>query len=401
MKSQKTMRTHDAAPIMNNPFSRLKHYLPGKDDPQENHATECLASCLVFSPRIRGEFVRFLLNGKSLPFEPAGVDVTTQYRIESGGYIDLILRQDLKLVIAIEVKVKSLENCPHHIKQLCDYNKWLNSQSETGKRLFTLVRNGDPDFNPTEYGASGRRTWPALHKYFKNWLRESNVSEVEFSLIENFCDYLESEAIVSTYAMKDLISYAAGLKARKAVTGIFNQVSECFKEDGFETIVVEEKKDKWPQLRIQHPRWKKIFGDGENWKICLWFCVPGIWGQTEPHAFSVEIELWNLNHENDWQFTRSKLPIWLDQLRSQKFNWTVYNSWNRGEENVLAEKIRNLDSPPKRINAFARDCTISLDQNQLQKGEDNLIHELVDRIRSYSKIVDSLGSSGSAKGYAD
>ncbi len=45
---------------MNNPFSRLKHYLPIEHDSQENHATECLAVCLVFSERMKKSFIQFL-----------------------------------------------------------------------------------------------------------------------------------------------------------------------------------------------------------------------------------------------------------------------------------------------------------------------------------------------------
>jgi len=59
---------------MNNPFSRLKHYRVNATDPQtrateqqENHATECLAACLVFSSKIREAFLEYLLrDGKAI-----------------------------------------------------------------------------------------------------------------------------------------------------------------------------------------------------------------------------------------------------------------------------------------------------------------------------------------------
>src|SRR5439155_6906502 len=85
---------------MNNPFSRLKHYLRSEIDPQENHATECLAACLVFSSRLRDAFIRFFLDGQGTGFTATGTEVVTQQRIEPGyaetveeGYIDLVLRE--------------------------------------------------------------------------------------------------------------------------------------------------------------------------------------------------------------------------------------------------------------------------------------------------------------------
>jgi hypothetical protein len=74
---------------MNNPFSRLKHYTVSGTDPQaraieqqENHATECLAACLVWSSRLRNEFIRFLLNGERTGFTAADTEVATQQTIE-------------------------------------------------------------------------------------------------------------------------------------------------------------------------------------------------------------------------------------------------------------------------------------------------------------------------------
>src|SRR5206468_3782289 len=97
-------------------------------------------------------------------------------------------------------------------------------EGETHHFLFTLVRNEDTTFDPQQYGANGRRTWWALYKSFKEMLGSNGLSDVESSLIRNFCDYLESEAIVSTYEIKDLLSYAAGLRARQGITSIFNQI---------------------------------------------------------------------------------------------------------------------------------------------------------------------------------
>lgn len=379
---------------MNNPFSRLKHYTVSGTDPQaraieqqENHATECLAACLIFSSRIRKEFIRFVLDDAAKVSDSEEVDVATQETIE-GGYIDLVLRQKGNLVMAVEVKVKSPENCTHHQNQLRNYKKWLDQQEEEPHHfLFTLVRNEDKSFHPEQYGATGRRTWWALYKSFKEMLGTNDSSDAESSLIENFCDYLEREAIVSTYETKDLLGYAEGVKARKAVTGIFNQIASRLEADGFGTNSIEDKKDRWPELRIQHSRWNKIFGKGNNEKISLWFCVPGIW-EAHKHAFLPSIVLWDQLHGNDWRRARSKLSNWLAVLQSRNFVWDVYERWNSCRRNLAAGEIQ---SEPKSIVCEGEKDIVILNESLLQ-SEDDLINVLVNLIKQYANIVDSLGS---------
>ena len=94
---------------MNNPFSRLKHFIPDENDSQENHATECLAACLVFSSRLRREFIDFLLGGKEKVEvgDESKIEVETQRPIEQGGYIDLVLESPEKFTVVVEVKVKA------------------------------------------------------------------------------------------------------------------------------------------------------------------------------------------------------------------------------------------------------------------------------------------------------
>src|SRR5690242_18116118 len=131
---------------MNNPFSRLKHFIPDETDPQENHATESLASCLVFSPRIKEEFIRFLFPDERFKAVVSSqIEVVTQEYIQDG-YIDLVLRSPDHFTIAIEVKVKSPENCEHHRSQLTRYRKWLEGEKAPVRFLFTLVRDRDMSF---------------------------------------------------------------------------------------------------------------------------------------------------------------------------------------------------------------------------------------------------------------
>jgi hypothetical protein len=370
---------------MNNPFSRLKHYVASEIDPQENHATECLAACLVFSPKVRSAFIAFLAGDEAQHFKSPDPDVETQCLTETGEYVDLVLRRQGEFVIAVEIKVRSPENCDHHRNQLRAYRKWLDEQEEPQRRLFTLVRNPDNTFRPDDHGASGRRTWAGLHKCLKALLNETDLPESESNLINSICDYLESEAIVSVYKIEDLLRYEDGLRARKAVTAIFSQISSQLEIAGFKTDSIEDRKDFWPQLRIQHPRWERLFGTGVNRKLTLWFCVPGIW-QATAHSFAPEIELWHQDHGNDWQFVRSKLPVWLDNLKSQQFNWTVFTTWSKRRENFPPQDIREA---PKRITAWRDGDSVDLDGAQIH-DEDQLIRRLAATLQEYAQIIDSL-----------
>jgi hypothetical protein len=374
---------------MNNPFSRLKHFTPDEIDPQENHATECLAACLVFSLRIREEFIKFLFRFDEKPFEtggPSEIEIVTQEWIGDGGYVDLVLRKPNVFTIAIEVKVKSPENCDHHRNQLKNYGTWLKNEAVVDTRLFTLVRDPDKNFCPEDYRAK-RHCWRDLFKFFRDLekSKENQLTDVESNLISNFCEYLESEGIVSTYETKDLLSYSAGLKARKAIIGIFNQVASRLETDAFKSLLVDGKKDSWPRLSIKHPDWKKIFGEGENLSISLWFRVPGIW-DAKQHDFYFEIELWDEQQPNDWQFIKSKLPKWLEALKSQKFEWEVWRTWNNARGNIPAGEIK---SQPKRIQAWKTPNETILDQNSPQR-EDELVNTLVNRTKQYAEIISSL-----------
>jgi hypothetical protein len=369
---------------MNNPFLRLKHFTADENDPQENHATECLAACLVFSTRIRRAFVDFLLGEQVHPqIDASRVEADTQEHID-GGYMDLLLVQPGRFIAVVEVKVKSPEDCAHHREQLEKYRKWLDDQSEPDKYLFTLVRNPNKAFDPGQYGAK-RRCWRDLYKHFQPMLRQSDLSDVETSLIRNLCEYLESEGIVSTYEAKDLLSYEGGLRAQRAIAGIFNQLDARLRTEGFECVFEPGKKDNWPHLKIERPDWKNIFGKGQNQKISLWFTVPGIW-EADLHDFAFEIELWLEEHGNNWQFVRSRLPKWLGALKSQGFDWTVYETWSRSSTNMPPTEIQ---SEPKRINVSKHKVERFLNQTQPQ-NEDDLINMLVAATRQYADIISSL-----------
>jgi hypothetical protein len=369
--------------LMNNPFSRLKHFTPNENDPQENHATECLAACLVFSPRLRRAFIDFLSggDGKLEIGDESEIDVATQREIEGGGYVDLVLDQPGKFTVAVEVKVKSPENCEHHRDQLKRYRTWLRAENQSNGYLFTLVRNPDRSFNPKQYGADERRSWSELFKRFRQMPKEANSTDIENNLVENFCEYLESEGIVSTYETKDLLRYSDGLKAKKAVTGIFNQVSSRLEIDRFQCEATDGGKNGWPQLKIEHPDWKKIFGKGKNQKVSILFTVPGIWG-GDKHDFGFQIDLWNKEHGNDWRVAKPKLARWLETLKSREFDYDV--DWKH--TNVPANKI---EFEPKSICASKNWGENILNQNSPQ-SEDELVNLLVERVKQLAGIVSSL-----------
>ena len=359
--------------------------MPNEIDPQENHATECLAACLVFSPKIRVDFIKFL-SGEIRIGTASQVEVVTQQTVDGVGYIDLVLQQPGKFVVAIEVKVKSPED-QRHRQQLEKYKRWLGKESNGF--LFTLVRDKDKSFSPEKYGANGRYTWRDLYVHFQQILKAGDWPDAEVSLIENFCDYLESEGIVTNYETKDLLNYAAGIKAHKAVNGIFGQVAEGLKktDEKFETQIVDDRKDRWPELKIRHPDWKEIFGEGENWKISLWFAVPGIWGRKdeERHRLYPEIQLLLIEHQNNWEDIKPKLPQWEKILKSKKFDWNVWqNNWNNPQP-IPASKIQ---SQPKRILASHGEELVEKD---LLASEDELIHKLVSWVKQYSEVIKSLG----------
>src|SRR6516225_832156 len=90
-----------------NPFVELKDYRRFIANPTENHATEVLGACLVFSDNLRRAFVRFLFS-HHLPFEARELDsftIATQAPIASYGTVDLLIESPGKYTIVVEVKV--------------------------------------------------------------------------------------------------------------------------------------------------------------------------------------------------------------------------------------------------------------------------------------------------------
>jgi hypothetical protein len=367
---------------MNNPFQRLKHYSRDNLDPKENHATECLAACLVFSEKMRVAFLNFLF-GREVVESAGTINVVTQQPIE-GGYLDLVLQDPGKLVIAVEIKVGS----PEDGDQLTRYATWLKGQPELNRYLFTLVRSANRSFDPISFGAEGRETWKNWYSQLRRMLKEEELSDCEVSLARHFCEYLEKENIVNTYNVGDLGAFAAGVQARKAVAGIFSEVGDRLQQEGFETFFVEHKTNEWPRLSIKHPDWKRVFGGEENWKLTLWFCVPGIWEATE-HKFYLEIDLWHEAHRNSWKETQPKIANWVKLIEEQGFQVEMFTNWTKSQR---LEPSTDVSSQPKRIIAFEKNNPGVVIDRGTAIDENELVQELACGAKRYAAIVKSLGS---------
>src|SRR6267378_5580676 len=135
---------------MQNPFLRLGKYQADLSDPQENRATETLAACLVFSEKLRREFLNFLF-AKSSPFDAtdaAAYDVSTQQPTGDGNWVDLLIEKEGEVSIVVEVKVKDKERGD----QIQKYWEWLHRTRKGNHHyVFNLVKTHDPLFDIKKY----------------------------------------------------------------------------------------------------------------------------------------------------------------------------------------------------------------------------------------------------------
>jgi hypothetical protein len=190
------------------------------------------------------------------------------------------------------------------------------------------------------------------------------------------------------------IAPAETTKPPANINGIFGQVESRLeeKENGFEVRSIENGKD-WPRLKIQHDRWEKIFKNGENYKILICFAVPGIWGRKDEdqHDLYPEIVLWDTDHQDNWEYVKSKLPQWLKVLKEKDFNWTVYDNRNRPQPNLSADKIQ---SQPKSIRVWKNGDGFELkDKELLSTDVEALVNKLTDWVKQFAEAIDSLEAS--------
>ena len=190
---------------------------------------------------------------------------------------------------------------------------------------------------------------------------------------------------MTTWNPAQLTGFGAGSVARKALSMLFQSLSERLPADVFETKLVMPE-SAWPRLEIGKKGWERIFGDGYNYNVFLWFKVPGIWDATE-HSFYPEIQLWTKNHGNDWNATRPKLMAWTKTLAKANFSHWVDGRGFPGHFDLTQQEIVGV---PRRILATLDD--LKIDEATLRTLTDHeLILALEKMVIRYCDAVEQLG----------
>lgn len=290
---------------MQNPFIQLGKYKQGwsDSDPQENRATETLAALLVFSVHARQEFLEFLFNGSRRPntIDATAYEVSTQQQTDDGSWVDLLIENEGKESIVVESKVRAHEDG----SQIEKYAEWLkNTRKGTCHYVFSLVKNHDPEFVITDYGGAQHHTWRELYDRFSRINKEEREA-TDASLMEHFCAFLELEGIVNTWESKEILQYGPGVKAKRALDSVFEQVETRLRELGqdYETKTMRPDRE-WPRLEVGRTSWKSIFGrQGYLNKVYAWYETSAVRG-GEAERFKFEIMLWHRGHGYDWNQTK-------------------------------------------------------------------------------------------------
>ena len=370
-------------PLANNPFVRLKHYRPKECNPKENHATESLAACLRLSVPLRSAFIR-LCHRNVLPFDESRIceaHVVTQEQLGTG-ILDLYISVPNHYHLGIEVKVAASEDVRHR-EQAVAYSNWLQKQDPPG-RLISLVKIHDKQFDFRSCGIADRLTWRNVYDCFMAQAAGAQGG-TDAELARALCGYLVNEGIVMDYDVRSLVQFAEGMKAQTALEATFAQVTDKLETHGFETNT-RLKRDEWPRLEVKRKEWTAIFGEGQNYRIYVWFQVPGIWDATE-HEFWPSIELYNQEYPSDWGRIQPRLESWFRVLREEKMKYEVYTkNWNECVPGLAAHRIVNA---PVRITAYREQPAIS-QAEIVQLGPDDLIGSLVDEVRELSEIIERL-----------
>ncbi len=302
---------------MQNPFVRFKHYRRDATHPLENHATETLAACLVFSENVRREFISFLFRDK-IPFdETIAFDVLTQQ--ETGGYgiVDLLLESGGLINIVVEVKVHAKEQG----SQIRDYRNWLD-QTKMGRNfVFSLVQSPDLNFDIRKFGGNSRFTWRELYDFMAGRGKKALTETTENAILDHLLNYMEAEGIVTNWTPAQILNYGPGVIGKGALTTVFERVKEKLlarEPCPFLEPVILFRDGEWPRLEVGMKSWKKIFGSaGYSNKLYMYYETKAAWdGKAE--RFYFEFLLWYKQHRNDWALTKSKLPQWIEVLRQNK-----------------------------------------------------------------------------------
>lgn len=378
---------------MQNPFHRLKHYRPGENDSKENHATEALAACLVFSEPFRAKFLEFLFGGKGkVPkaLADAGqVEIATQHSTRDFGTIDLFLRtgelRTDRFGVVVEIKVSAKED-ERHKTQLDNYDSWLESGFAEGERaLFTLVRNPDPQF---KHSKAQRREWGDLFKMIEEFIEDCD-SSTDKALLKAFSDYLTLEGVVDNMDYSKLVDYGKGWAADKALESLQRQIKEKLQPNiGDLETAIDAKIGRSPCLLFGRSSWARVFGPGFNNKVSVWFRTPITEGSNcKECQFVVEVQLWSRWHRNNWQSTAKHLPDWLKYFETKKINNCEIGSLPRRGPWVPWDDKQALNQDNWYLIRFG--APIPIDAQRLD-DIDGLARDVAERVEECLKLVDGL-----------
>jgi len=222
-----------------------------------------------------------------------------------------------------------------------------------------------------------------LYRFFEKLL--PNVNATDKNIIKLFNEYLEVQEIVITWKPSELTGLGKGILARKALSGLFKILSDRLPAAAYQTKTYMSDTE-WPRLEVGKQEWTRIFGNGYNNKLYLWFAVPPIWDERE-HAFRPEIILWDRRHANPWTIVQPKIKPWARQLTKLGFTYFVQG---RGiaSESFDVNKSELLSSPA-RIVAYLESAAIR--ERQIEDvNEADLVNVLYETIVTHCKIIDRL-----------
>lgn len=374
---------------MQNPFRRLKHYRPDDIDPKENHATEALAACLVFSEAFRGEFIRFLFTGAGRPVPnafsaPAQVEILTQHSTDESGTIDLLLRAG-ECALVVEIKVNAPEKSDHHRSQLEKYHGWLQTNFREGW-MFTLVRLPDGEKHST---VLRRCTWSELAEVIGTFASQCE-NQTDAALLQALEEYLRLEGVVDKMDYSKLVDYGKGWAAESALEALFAKTTELvrFKIPDLLEPRLYENKGESPSFQFGRKKWASTFREGWNNKIYAWFCTSVTEGPECKHCeFRFEICLWHPGHGQDWKDVSSRLPQWMNHLDQRGFERGCYpkrRDWLAWEKGQRLESSSNYVVCPK---SLAPDLAVT---SEALKNSDMLAAQIADRVLVCIELVDEL-----------
>ena len=119
------------------------------------------------------------------------------------------------------------------------------------------------------------------NKYVAVSGKQSLLEPTEKTILEYLLDYMEAERIVSNWTPQQILDYARGVTARKALGTLFEQVKEKLMARQpcpfLEPEIVLHDKD-WPCLKIGIKSWKGIFGNqGYLNKLYMYYQTTAAW----------------------------------------------------------------------------------------------------------------------------